>query len=164
MAKELAKAYKPSDFEDRIYDFWLKGNYFHAEPDPDKEPYTIVMPPPNITGQLHIGHALDETLQDILIRWKRMSGYCALWLPGTDHASIATEAKIVEAMRKEGVRKEDLGREKFLERAMGMEARIRRKDHQAAPQAGRQLRLGARALHAGRGLLRRGQRGIRQAV
>ena len=117
MAKELAKSYKPSDFEDKIYDFWIKGNYFHAEVDKDKKPYTIVMPPPNITGQLHIGHALDETLQDILIRWKRMSGYSALWVPGTDHASIATEAKIVEAMRKEGVTKEDLGREKFLERA-----------------------------------------------
>ncbi len=117
MAKELAKSYKPSGFEEDIYNFWLEGNYFHAEVDKDKKPYTIVMPPPNITGQLHIGHALDETLQDILIRWKRMSGYSALWLPGTDHASIATEAKIVEAMRKEGVSKEDLGREKFLERA-----------------------------------------------
>ena len=117
MAKELAKSYKPSDFEDKIYDFWLKGNYFHAEVDKDKKPYTIVMPPPNITGQLHMGHALDETLQDILIRWRRMQGYSALWLPGTDHASIATEAKIVEAMRKEGITKEDIGREKFLERA-----------------------------------------------
>ncbi|MGN0454858.1 MAG: valine--tRNA ligase [Ruminococcus sp.] len=117
MAKELAKAYNPQEFEDRIYDFWMKGNYFHAEVDKDKKPYTIVMPPPNITGQLHIGHALDETLQDTIIRWKRMQGYSALWLPGTDHASIATEAKIVEAMRKEGVTKEDLGREKFLERA-----------------------------------------------
>ena len=117
MAKELAKAYEPNEVEDRIYDFWIKGNYFHAVPDPDKEPYTIVIPPPNITGQLHMGHALDETLQDILIRWKRMQGYSALWLPGTDHASIATEAKIVEAMRKEGITKEDLGREKFLERA-----------------------------------------------
>ena len=117
MAKEMAKSYKPSEFEDKIYDFWLKGNYFHTEADPDKKPYTIVMPPPNITGQLHIGHALDETLQDILIRYKRMSGYAALWVPGTDHASIATEAKIVEAMRKEGVSKDDLGREKFLERA-----------------------------------------------
>ncbi len=117
MAKELAKSYKPSDFEDKIYDFWVKGNYFHAEVDKDKKPYTIVMPPPNITGQLHIGHALDVTLQDSLIRWRRMQGYSALWLPGTDHASIATEAKIVEAMRAEGLTKEDLGREKFLERA-----------------------------------------------
>ena len=117
MAQELEKTYNPYSFEDSIYDFWIKGNYFHAEVDPDKKPYTIVMPPPNITGQLHIGHALDETVQDILIRWKRMSGYSALWLPGTDHASIATEAKIVEAMRKEGITKDDIGREKFLERA-----------------------------------------------
>ncbi len=117
MAKEMAKAYNPNEFEDRIYDFWMKNNYFHAEVDENKKPYTIMMPPPNITGQLHMGHALDETLQDILIRWKRMQGYSALWLPGTDHASIATEAKIVEAMRAEGVTKDDLGREKFLERA-----------------------------------------------
>ena len=105
MSKELAKTYEPQEVEDRIYEFWTKGNYFHAEPDPKKKPYTIVIPPPNITGQLHMGHALDETLQDILIRWRRMQGYCALWLPGTDHASIATEAKIVEAMRQEGVTK-----------------------------------------------------------
>ena len=117
MAKEMAKSYSPREFEDRIYDFWMKGNYFHAKVDKDKKPYTIVMPPPNITGQLHMGHALDNTLQDILIRWRRMQGYSALWLPGTDHASIATEAKIVEAMRKEGLRKDDLGRDKFLERA-----------------------------------------------
>lgn len=113
----MAKAYNPKEVEDKIYDFWQEGNYFHAEVDKDKKPYTIVMPPPNITGQLHMGHALDNTLQDILIRWRRMQGYSALWLPGTDHASIATEAKIVEAMRKEGIAKEDLGREKFLERA-----------------------------------------------
>ncbi len=117
MAKELAKAYEPAQFENRIYEFWMKNGYFHAEIDKDKKPYTIVMPPPNITGQLHMGHALDNTLQDILIRFKRMQGYSALWLPGTDHASIATEAKIVEAMRKEGITKEEIGREKFLERA-----------------------------------------------
>ncbi len=117
MKKELEKVYNPSAVEDRTYDFWLKGKYFHAEVDQKKKPYTIVIPPPNITGQLHMGHALDETLQDILIRWKRMQGYSALWLPGTDHASIATEAKIVEAMRKEGVTKDDLGRDGFLERA-----------------------------------------------
>lgn len=117
MAKELAKSYNPSEVEDKIYNFWVSNNYFHAEMDKEKKPYTIVMPPPNITGQLHMGHALDNTLQDVLIRYRRMQGYCALWLPGTDHASIATEAKIVEAMRKEGITKEDLGREKFLERA-----------------------------------------------
>ncbi len=117
MRKELAKAYQPKNFEDRIYSLWNEKECFKAVPDPEKQPYTIVIPPPNITGQLHMGHALDETLQDILIRWKRMSGYCTLWLPGTDHAAIATEAKIVEAMRKEGVTKEDLGREGFMKRA-----------------------------------------------
>ncbi len=117
MKKELNKVYEPSQVEDRIYKFWLDGNMFRADPDPEKEPYCIVMPPPNITGQLHMGHALDNTLQDILIRWKRMSGYSALWVPGTDHASIATEAKIVEQMRKEGISKDDIGRDGFLERA-----------------------------------------------
>ena len=117
MAKDLAKQYDPKDVEDRIYKFWLDGKYFHAKCDPDKKPYSIVIPPPNITGQLHMGHALDNTLQDILIRYRRMQGYDALWLPGTDHASIATEAKIVEAMRKEGITKEDIGREGFLKRA-----------------------------------------------
>ena len=117
MKRELDKLYSPSDFEDRIYKMWVDENCFHAVRDPEKTPYTIVIPPPNITGQLHMGHALDNTLQDILIRWKRMSGCCALWVPGTDHASIATEAKIVEAMRKEGVTKDDLGRDGFLKRA-----------------------------------------------
>ena len=117
MAKELEKMYNPRDFEDRIYQFWLDGGYFTPTIDKSKPMFSIVMPPPNITGQLHMGHAVDNTLQDILTRWKRMQGYCTLWLPGTDHASIATEAKIVEAMRKEGVTKEDIGREKFLERA-----------------------------------------------
>ena len=117
MAKELDKQYSPQNVEDRTYKFWCDHKYFHAEVNPNKKPYTIVLPPPNITGQLHMGHALDETLQDILIRWRRMEGYETLWLPGTDHASIATEAKIVEAMRKEGITKEEIGREKFLERA-----------------------------------------------
>ena len=115
--RELSKTYDPKDIEDRLYKFWQDKKYFHATVRPEKKPYTIVIPPPNITGQLHMGHALDNTLQDILIRFKRMQGYEALWLPGTDHASIATEAKIVEAMKKEGITKEDLGREKFLERA-----------------------------------------------
>ena len=121
--KELAKVYEPQEVEKRIYQFWLDGNYFHATAHAkdkngnEKKPYTVMMPPPNITGQLHMGHALDNTLQDILIRWRRMQGYEALWMPGTDHASIATEAKVVEAMREEGVTKEMLGRDGFLERA-----------------------------------------------
>ena len=115
--KQLAKQYDPAQVEDRIYEFWCKGGYFHTQIDRSKKPYTIVMPPPNVTGQLHMGHAMDNTLQDILIRSKRMQGYAALWIPGTDHASIATEAKVVEAMRKEGLTKEMLGRDGFLERA-----------------------------------------------
>ena len=117
MGKQLDKTYEPKSVETRLYDFWEKNGYFHAEPDKSKTPYTIVMPPPNITGQLHMGHALDNTLQDILARFRRMQGYCTLWLPGTDHASIATEAKIVAAMAEEGITKEEIGREAFLERA-----------------------------------------------
>lgn len=119
MTKEnLATKYNPKEFEEKIYDMWMSENYFKAEIDHDKEPYTIVLPPPNITGQLHMGHALDQTLQDILIRWKRMQGYSALWLPGTDHASIATEVKVVEKIYKEeGKTKEEIGREEFLNRA-----------------------------------------------
>ena len=117
MAKELEKNYNPAQIEQKWYDNWVENKYFHAEVNRSKKPFTIVMPPPNITGQLHMGHALDNTMQDIIIRYKRMAGYEALWLPGTDHASIATEAKIVEKMREEGIDKEDIGRDKFLERA-----------------------------------------------
>ncbi len=117
MSKELEKQYNPKNVEDRIYKTWLDNKYFHAKREEGKKTYTIVIPPPNITGQLHMGHALDNTLQDILIRYHRMAGYDTLWLPGTDHASIATEAKIVETMKKEGITKEDLGRDGFLERA-----------------------------------------------
>jgi valyl-tRNA synthetase len=117
MSKELAKTYDPHGLEDRIYQKWLDKKYFHAEVDKSKKPFTIVIPPPNITGQLHMGHALDNTMQDILIRFKRMQGYNALWQPGTDHASIATEVKIIQKLKEEGIDKHDLGREKFLERA-----------------------------------------------
>ena len=116
--KNLAKTYDPKDFEDRIYEMWENSGAFKAEVDPDKKPFTIVMPPPNITGQLHMGHALDQTLQDVLTRFKRLQGYSALWLPGSDHASIATEVKVVDRIRQEeGLEKEDLGREEFLKRA-----------------------------------------------
>ena len=117
MPKELEKNYNPSEIEDRIYKNWLDKKYFHAEVDRSKKPFTIVMPPPNITGQLHMGHALDNTMQDILIRYKRMQGYNALWQPGTDHAAIATEVKIIESLKEKGIDKEDLGREGFLEKA-----------------------------------------------
>lgn len=117
MSRELNKKYNPADFEDKIYAEWERKGYFKPSGDKTKKSFSIVMPPPNITGQLHMGHALDNTMQDILTRYKRMCGYNTLWVPGTDHASIATEAKIVEAMRKEGITKEDIGRESFLERA-----------------------------------------------
>ncbi len=117
MSKELAKTYDPKGLEDRLYQKWLDKKYFHAEVDKTKKPFTIVIPPPNITGQLHMGHALDNTMQDILIRYKRMQGYNALWQPGTDHASIATEVRIIEKLKEEGITKEDLGREGFLKRA-----------------------------------------------
>lgn len=117
MDKNIAKTYDPAQVEDRIYQTWTENGYFHAEIDPDKKPFTIVIPPPNVTGQLHMGHALDETLQDILIRYKRMQGYSALWVPGTDHAGIATQIKVEESLRvNEGLTRYDLGREKFLER------------------------------------------------
>ena len=112
--KELEKTYNPADIEDRLYQKWLDGKYFHAEVNRSKKPFTIVMPPPNITGQLHMGHALDNTMQDILIRYKRMQGYEALWQPGTDHAAIATEVKVINKLKKEGVDKADLGRDGFL--------------------------------------------------
>ena len=115
--KEFEKNYNPAEIEDRLYEKWQEKKYFHAEVDRSKKPFTIVMPPPNITGQLHMGHALDNTMQDILIRFKRMQGYNALWQPGTDHASIATEVKIIDALKEQGINKEDLGREGFLEKA-----------------------------------------------
>ena len=114
--KELAKTYDPKGMEDRIYADWMEKKYFHAEVDRSRKPFTIVMPPPNITGKLHMGHALDNTLQDILIRYKRMQGYNALWVPGTDHASISTEVKVINQLKEEGIDKNELGREGFLKR------------------------------------------------
>ncbi len=116
MKKELEKTYSPADIEDRLYDKWLEKKYFHAEPDETKKPFTIVIPPPNVTGKLHMGHALDETMQDIIIRFKRMQGYNALWLPGTDHASISTEVKVTNYLKEQGIDKAELGREGFLEK------------------------------------------------
>ena len=114
--KELPKTYEPRDVEDRLYKFWVDNGYFHAERDPDKKPFTIVMPPPNVTGQLHMGHAMDAAMQDVLIRFKRMQGYSALWIPGVDHAGIATQIRVEEELRKEGKTRYDLGREEFLKR------------------------------------------------
>ena len=115
----LPKTYNPKDFESRLYSKWVEDGLFKSKPNPNKKPFTIMLPPPNITGQLHMGHALDHTLQDILVRWKRMDGYETLWQPGTDHASIATEVKVVERIKEqEGKTKYELGREEFLKRAM----------------------------------------------
>ena len=116
MARELPKTYDPKQVEDRIYAFWKDGGYFKASPDRSRKPFTIVMPPPNVTAQLHIGHAMDDAMQDMLIRYKRMQGYNALWVPGVDHAGIATQIKVEEELRKEGLTRYDLGREAFLER------------------------------------------------
>ncbi|MCI8525243.1 MAG: valine--tRNA ligase [Oscillospiraceae bacterium] len=124
MAKELSKVYEPQEVENRIYEMWQKGGYFHTRRDPEKKPFTIVMPPPNVTGQLHMGHAMDSTLQDTLVRFKRMQGYAALWVPGVDHAGIATQIKVEEELRtKEGLSRYDLGRERFLERVWDWKAR-----------------------------------------
>ncbi|PKM83889.1 MAG: valine--tRNA ligase, partial [Firmicutes bacterium HGW-Firmicutes-13] len=116
METNIPKVYEPQKVENKCYDFWLKGDYFRAKGDPEKETYTIVIPPPNVTGSLHMGHALDNTLQDILIRWKRMQGFDTLWLPGTDHAGIATQIKVEEHLAEDGISRYDLGREKFLEK------------------------------------------------
>ena len=116
MTKELEKTYDPKKIEDRLYAKWEENGYFHAEVDPKKKPFTIMMPPPNITGQLHMGHALDNTMQDILSRYKRMEGYNVLWQPGTDHASIATEVKVIKELKKKGIDKHDLGRDGFLKK------------------------------------------------
>ena len=121
---KLNDRFNPKDFEDEIYKNWMDNKYFKPSGDKTKESYSIVMPPPNITGKLHMGHALDETLQDILIRYKRMCGYNTLWVPGTDHAAIATEAKIVEKLKKEGITKQDLGRVRISRKGLGMEKRV----------------------------------------
>ena len=117
MAGELKSVYDPKEVEEKWYHIWEEKKYFHADVNDDRESFCIVIPPPNVTGQLHMGHALDETLQDILVRYKRMAGFNTLWVPGTDHAGIATQAKVEEQLRKEGTSKEELGREAFLERA-----------------------------------------------
>ncbi len=136
MEKNLEKTYDPNGIEGRLYQKWLDKKYFHAEVDRSKKPFTIVMPPPNITGQLHMGHALDNTMQDILIRYKRMQGYNALWQPGTDHASIATEVKIIEAAEKGRHRQGRSGPGEVPGACLGLEERVRRTDHQPAEEDG----------------------------
>ena len=135
MSKELAKTYDPKGIEDRLYQKWLDNKYFHAEVDRSKKPFTIVMPPPNVTGQLHMGHALDNTMQDILIRYKRMQGYEALWQPGTDHAAIATEVKVIDKLKEQGIEKEDIGREEFLKHAWAWKDEYGCQNHQPAEKS-----------------------------
>ena len=164
--KELEKTYNPADIEDRLYQKWLDGKYFHARGESqDKKPFTIVMPPPNITGQLHMGHALDNTMQDILIRYKRMQGYEALWQPGTDHAAIATEVKVIDKLKQEGIDKHEIwAGTAFWRSAWEWKeeygSRIVNQLHKLGSSCG----LGPGAVYHGRGLFRRGAGGIYQAV
>ena len=147
--KELPKVYDPKQVEKKIYDMRMRGGYFAGKADPDKKPFSIVMPPPNVTGQLHMGHALDATLQDILTRYKRMQGYAALWVPGTDHAGIATQIKVEEMLRKEeGLTRYDLGR-CISGARLGVEKAVRQPHRRAAKVARRVLRLGSQPLHHG---------------
>ena len=152
--KNCRKVYDPREVEPHIYQMWMDNGCFKADADPKKKPFSIVMPPPNVTGQLHMGHAMDSTLQDILTRFKRMQGYSALWLPGTDHAGIATQIKVEERLREEEhLTRYDLGREKFLERVWAVEGEVRRPHRGAAEEDGCLLRLVPLPVHHGRGLL-----------
>ena len=152
---EISDRYDPVSVESRWYGFWEERGYFRADASSPKRPYAIVIPPPNVTGSLHWGHALNNTLQDILIRYKRMDGFNALWVPGTDHAGIATQVKVEQQLAQEGKTKEDLGRERVHRARVGMEGAVGRHDHPPAQAARRIVRLVARALHDGRGTLRR---------
>ena len=143
MPKELAKQYAPQGTEDRIYQNWCDKGYFHTQIDRSKKPFTIVMPPPNVTGQLHMGHAMDETWQDILTRYKRMQGYAALWVPGTDHASIATEAKVVAKHARRGPDQGDGGPRRLFGARLGLEEHLRQPHRQPAEETGLLLRLAA---------------------
>ncbi len=154
MSKELAKTYSPAGLEDRLYQKWEKNGYFHAEPDHSKKPFTIVMPPPNVTGQLHMGHALDNTMQDILIRYKKMQGYNTLWQPGTDHAAIATEVRVIQSLKEQGIDKNELGREGFLKKAWEW------KEDYGGRIVSQLKKMGARALYHGRRLLQSSGRSI----
>jgi valyl-tRNA synthetase len=153
MKKELPKVYDPRDVESRIYQMWMDGDCFSGDPDPKKPPFSIVMPPPNVTGQLHMGHALDSTLQDILTRYKRMQGYSTLWVPGTDHAGIATQIKVEEELRKEGKTRYDLGREKFLERVWDWKNKYGHRIVEQQKKMGVSCDWEPRPLHHGRRLL-----------
>ena len=162
--KELPKIYDPRSVEKRIYQMWMDGGWFRGVIDPEKEPFTIVIPPPNVTGQLHLGHAFDETLQDVLIRFKRMQGCSALWVPGTDHAGIATQIKVEEELRKEGISPLRPRPRKIPGAGLGLEKHLREQDRRATEDAWLFLRLGQGALHHGRGLLQGRPRSVCLAV
>lgn len=147
---KIADKYVPQELEGKWYDYWLAGGYFHSEPD-SRPSYTIVIPPPNVTGMLHMGHMLNNTLQDVLVRRARMNGMNACWVPGTDHASIATEAKVVARLREQGIEKSSLSREEFLRHAWQWKEEHGGDYPQTAPPAGRLVRLGAYRIHDGRG-------------
>ena len=147
---ELASKYNPADVEGKWYQYWLDNKLFSSKPD-GREPYTVVIPPPNVTGVLHMGHMLNNTIQDILVRRARMMGKNACWVPGTDHASIATEAKVVNRLAQQGIKKTDLTREEFLKHAWAWDRRTRRHHSEAASQTGRIMRLGPYGFHHGRG-------------
>ena len=148
--RELEKIYDPTSVEDRWYAYWEENHLFHADAASPKPTYTIMIPPPNVTGMLTMGHILNNTMQDLLIRWKKMQGYETLWMPGTDHAGIATQNKVEAALRQDGeLTRHTLGREEFLEARLGVEGKIRRHHFSTAAQARRLLRLGTRMLHHG---------------
>ena len=164
MARDLPKTYAPKEFEDRIYKTWCDRGYFTADPKKPGPAFSMVIPPPNVTGQLHMGHALDETLQDILVRYKRMQGYNTLWVPGTDHAGIATQIKVEEQLRvNEGLTLRPRTRE-VPRTGVGMEEQIRRPHHFTVEETRHLLRLDARALHDGRGLFPRRQGSVREPL
>jgi valyl-tRNA synthetase len=141
MSSEISKNYNPAEIESKWYQYWLDNKYFESKPNPEKEPFTIVIPPPNVTGVLHMGHMLNNTVQDVLVRKARMEGREAVWVPGTDHASIATEAKVVALLKEKGINKKDIGREKFLEHAFEWERKIWGHHFGTIEKTGCQLRL-----------------------
>ena len=161
---EMQKTYDPSSVEERLYRHWEESGAFHQEPDPSRKPFTIVMPPPNITGQLHMGHALDNMMQDVLTRYHRMLGDNTLWLPGTDHASIATEVKLVEQLAEEGKTKADISPRRVFGARLEVAREVRRPHRQAAAQARLLLRLAARALYDGQRLQPRGHGSVRASL
>ena len=160
----LPKAYEPAEIEKRWYSFWEEKKLFHADDKKTGKEYSIVIPPPNVTGSLHMGHALNNTMQDILVRYYRMNGYNTLWMPGTDHAGIATQNVVEKQLAQEGLKREDLGREKFIETSLDLESPFRRSDYQSAQKTRLLLRLGSGKIHHGRRTFPGSARGVRATL